>query len=128
MIKGLARSLCFSRKSPLTTGGLLRLAVPVVLLLLRSTQTEAKLQAETATSAPGRFEVASIRANKSGGSRNSIALLPDGLKATNVPRRMLIRMAYGVADDQISAAPAWVNAKGPVEILVINHAEKPSEN
>lgn len=39
-----------------------------------------------------------------------MSLLPDGLKATNVPRRMLIRMAYGVADDQISAAPAWVNA------------------
>lgn len=85
------------------------LAVPVALVLLRSTLTEAKPQAETTASAPARYDVASIRPNNSGGSRNSISLLADGLKATNVPLRMLIKMAYGVADYQISAAPAWVN-------------------
>jgi uncharacterized protein (TIGR03435 family) len=36
---------------------------------------------------------------------------PDGLTGTNVTVQMLLRLAYGVQDNQISDAPTWVNSE-----------------
>jgi uncharacterized protein (TIGR03435 family) len=57
------------------------------------------------------FEVASIKPDRSGDMRSAFAIEPGGrLVATNVPVRMLIRMAYQLKDNQISGLPAWADS------------------
>jgi uncharacterized protein (TIGR03435 family) len=57
------------------------------------------------------FEVASIKPNHSGDMRMGVAMEPGGrLVATNVPVKMLIRMAYQLKDNQISGLPAWADS------------------
>jgi len=52
------------------------------------------------------FDVASIKTNKSGEAAAS-AVFPRGgrFSARNASLKLLIRLAYGVADDQISGGP-----------------------
>jgi uncharacterized protein (TIGR03435 family) len=61
------------------------------------------------------FEVASVKLSNPGANANPIlGMLPiirpagDRLTATNVPLRMLVRMAYGIQEDfRIDGGPAW---------------------
>ena len=62
--------------------------------------------------APLAFEVASIKANKSGTPQVMISMQPGGrFTATNVPLRLLIRNAYRVQDFQIVNAPGWITSE-----------------
>jgi len=61
-------------------------------------------QEKTAT-----FEVASVKANKSGDSNGNLRGLPGGrVQATNMPVRPIITFAYQVAGYQLVGGPAWL--------------------
>jgi hypothetical protein len=78
------------------------------------------------------LEAASIKPNTSGARGIMIRPVGGRLAATNVTLRMLTRYAYKVpsiftaVQDQLGLKPE--SQKAPAEILVIDHAEKPSEN
>jgi uncharacterized protein (TIGR03435 family) len=58
------------------------------------------------------FEVASIKANKSGQPFVQVGMAPGGrFTATNVPVRQLILMAYQVQPFQIEGAPDWTTTE-----------------
>ena len=64
-------------------------------------------QAPVSTDKPS-FEVASVKPNKSGDGRVAIGNQPGGrFTATNVPLRLLIRVAYKIQDFQVVGAPDW---------------------
>jgi len=55
------------------------------------------------------FEVASVKANKSGDGRVMLALPPTGrFTATNVPVRLLVQNSYGLQPFQIVGGPNWM--------------------
>jgi uncharacterized protein (TIGR03435 family) len=75
-------------------------------LLLSATAPRAQ------TDTPASFEVASIKANKSGDNRVMMGIQPGGrMTMTNVPLRLMIRQAYRVQDFQIVDAPGWVGSE-----------------
>jgi uncharacterized protein (TIGR03435 family) len=58
------------------------------------------------------FEVASIKPNKSADFRVMIRPSPGGrFTATNVPLQILVTIAYGIKDMQLSGAPPWLNSE-----------------
>jgi bla regulator protein blaR1 len=58
------------------------------------------------------FEVASVKANKSGQPFVQIGMAPGGrFTATNVPLRQLILMAYQLQPFQIEGAPDWITTE-----------------
>jgi uncharacterized protein (TIGR03435 family) len=58
------------------------------------------------------FEVASIKPNNSADHRTMIQMSPGGrMNANNVSVQMLITMAYGIKNNQISGAPGWVDSE-----------------
>jgi uncharacterized protein (TIGR03435 family) len=66
------------------------------------------LRAQTPAAAP-KFEVASVKINKSGETSVRIGMQPGGrFTATNVSLRALIRFAYQLQDFQIVGGPDWV--------------------
>ena len=66
-------------------------------------------QPQTAPPSGPKFEVASVKINKSGENNVRIGLQPGGrFTATNVPLRALIRFAYQLQDFQIVGGPDWV--------------------
>jgi len=74
-----------------------------------------RLQAQDADDANATFEVASVKANKSGDNRIGIGFQPGGrFRATNVPLRELISAAYGTPQPlpafQITGGPKWIES------------------
>jgi uncharacterized protein (TIGR03435 family) len=57
------------------------------------------------------FDVASVKANKSGPNMIAMRTLPSNFNMTNVPLRMLIVQAYRVAQYQLVGAPGWIDAE-----------------
>ena len=55
------------------------------------------------------FEVATIKPNKASDGMRLMAHTPTGLSVKNLPVLFLIRDAFGLEDDRILGAPAWVN-------------------
>ena len=105
------------RRAILTVGVVVIIAAPVVAGALRKRD-----QADAGREQPGAsvvFEVAAVRANKSGLSAAQWDDLPGGrFVATNATLRMLIVDAYRIPDRQLVDAPDWtrnerfdVNAK-----------------
>lgn len=84
--------------------GLLAMILTVALL----GDTEARLDQPADRD---RFDVASVKPNKSGGIPNVIGLFPGGrLTATNVALRELIRLAYDLQPSQLVGGPDWINS------------------
>jgi uncharacterized protein (TIGR03435 family) len=75
-----------------------------------------RLQAQTSeTDDKATFEVASVKANRSGDNRIGIGFQPGGrFRATNVPLRELISAAYGTPQPlpafQITGGPKWIES------------------
>lgn len=109
MTERLMEKLNFKRKLMLSAAGLLTVATPVVLGLLHATQSRAQSQNAATTSAA--YDVASIKPNKSGTNTVRLMFTPDGLSATNGTAQMLVDVAYGVENNQISGAPSWLNSE-----------------
>lgn len=62
--------------------------------------------------APCPFEVASVKINQTGSDSRSFTTSPGGLFiAKNIPIRLLISRAYGVAGSQISGGPGWIDSE-----------------
>ena len=101
--------------------------VVYVVVALGIGHTNAFAQATTSAAAPVRFEVASVKPsdpNASSGIFGSIpAMRPQGaggISISNMPLRLLVRMAYGVQDFQLVGGPSWqmsskfdISAKAP---------------
>jgi uncharacterized protein (TIGR03435 family) len=106
-----ARKLDFSRKPLLITAGLAALALPILLGIVNATQSQAESQVQSTPAARRVYDVASIKPNKSPDDRTKLMYSPDGLTGTNVTGQMLLRLAYGIQDNQISGAPTWFNSE-----------------
>jgi uncharacterized protein (TIGR03435 family) len=105
-----ARKLNFSREPLLITVGLAVLAVPILSGIVNATQSQAESKAQNTPASALVYDVASIKPNKSADDRTKLMYLPDGLTGTNVTPQMLVRLAYGIQDNQISGAPTWFNS------------------
>jgi uncharacterized protein (TIGR03435 family) len=56
------------------------------------------------------FEVASVKANKSGDTNGLLRMLPGGrVNASNMPVRPIITFAYQLAQYQLVGGPGWLN-------------------
>jgi uncharacterized protein (TIGR03435 family) len=56
------------------------------------------------------FDVASVRANKSGPQGTNINVLPNGVNLINVPLRAIIQLAYGIQQpSRLAGVPNWAN-------------------
>jgi uncharacterized protein (TIGR03435 family) len=99
MAKGLALEPEVCRKLSLILVGVMAVGLPTV---------SGQVNAPPGVDLP-EFEVASVKPDKSGiGPR--ILLTADGLTATKVTVKFLIKQAYGVEDDEISGAPNWLDS------------------
>lgn len=59
-----------------------------------------------------RFDVSAVRASDPGaGNKPSVSLNGQDLKASNVTLAMLIRLAYGLSEDQLSGGPSWIGSR-----------------
>jgi bla regulator protein blaR1 len=58
---------------------------------------------------PATFEVASVKANKSGPAGTKIEFQPKRVNLMNVPLRAIIQLAYGIQQPTRVVVPNWVN-------------------
>ena len=80
------------------------LGIVAILLLTLATISSAQ-------SKPAVFDVASVKLNKSGDLRSSTLFPPGGrFSAKNASLKLLIRLAYGFADHQISDGADWIKS------------------
>ena len=99
-----------SRETLVLLAGVLALAVPVAISAVGAPAPQAPPQTAI-TSAP-KFDVASVKQNKSGDSRMGIGLQPGGrFSATNATVRNLVRFAYQLQDFQLVGGPDWLNSE-----------------
>ena len=95
----------------------------VVCVVLAGGVARAIAQAQSTTPAPASFEVASVKPSDPNAGLGIMSMRPlgnSGFAVSNVPLRLLVRMAYGVQDFQIVGGPSWqmsskfdITAKGP---------------
>jgi uncharacterized protein (TIGR03435 family) len=99
----------WGRKLVLVAAGTAALTVPIALGLLNAPPGHAQSQ----PSPPLAFEVASVKANKSGAARSPSMIHPGGrFTATNNSVRALILNAYGIFASPylLSGGPAWIDS------------------
>ncbi len=97
-----------ARASLLTVAGLALFTDTATIRIAADAAPQA--QAGNASPAPS-FEVASVKANKSGEGFIRFGLLPGGnFTAQNVPAKELVRFAYGFQNFQIEGGPGWINS------------------
>ncbi|MBV8811487.1 MAG: TIGR03435 family protein [Acidobacteriaceae bacterium] len=110
MTKRISRKLDSGRKLLLGTVGAVALVVPVALGLMNAPQSRAQSPASSADLP--KFEVASIKPNKTGGRGMRLNIAPGGrFIAENVSLKLLMEHAYGIRDFQISGAPGWFDSE-----------------
>jgi len=80
-------------------------------LELTSTTGFAQAPAQSKTAAVAPFDVASIKANRSGSGSVSMRTSHGRLTVSNVTVRMLIQSGFHVKDSQISGGPAWLETE-----------------
>ena len=100
------------RRALLGPAGILAIAVPVLFGLPIAAPSKAHSDSQNAGEFGPEFkyEVASIKLDKSGAFRLKMDELPDGLTLTNVPFMLVFRSAYRPFNDQILGAPSWFNS------------------
>jgi len=108
------------KKCLLAAAGSAAVAVPCVVGVMtvapvQADQARSESQAQSQAAAPANdaaFEVASVKANKSGQPFVQVGMAPGGrFTATNVPLRQLMLMAYQLQPFQIEGAPAWITTE-----------------
>jgi len=77
--------------------------------------------------ANARFEVASVKPNKSGENGMRIGMSPNGrFQATNVTVQSLIQNAYNVRPFQVSGGPGWLTSDRFDIVATVGHEIKPT--
>lgn len=110
MTERVADNLDFRPRSLAKLSGLVAAGMTIFFALPHAIQSWAESQAQATTSSFV-YDVASIKPNKSADDRTKLMYTPDGLTGTNVTVAMLVRLAYGVQDNQISDEPNWLNSE-----------------
>lgn len=87
----------------------LALVIPFVAAIALAAAPAPAINQADAGDAPA-FEVASVKANKSGAGSMFMGTLPTSFKATNVTVQALLMTAYRLRQYQIQGAPAWLNS------------------
>ena len=96
-----------------------------VVLLVASGGAGASVVAQ-APQAPLAFEAVSIKPNTSGSGNVSVTTTRGQLMGTNMPVRMLVRMAHGVQDFQVVDLPDWAeNGRYDVTARGVNETGEP---
>lgn len=93
--------------STIATGPAADDAVPVADSVARARARVAALPRHQSSNSAPRFEVASVKENKSGSDRSAITTVGNRVTITNVPLRFIILEAYGLRDHELADAPAW---------------------
>jgi uncharacterized protein (TIGR03435 family) len=111
--------LTLARKAALAILVTAAIAAPILFGLANATPRRAQSQTQDATAIGSeyRYEVATIKPNKSGDAGTDPGTYAvDGFTATNVPLLMLVRQAYGlrafaVDDGRVFGGPSWLNSE-----------------
>lgn len=120
IMKGGARHKLSARKKLLLgVTGCLALTLPLGYGSARGKRVQANSPQNRASSLAGnmqpsdkRFEVASIKPNKSGSGGMALMMEPGRFTATNIPIRLIIKFAYNLQSDaQLTGGPGWINSE-----------------
>ena len=104
-----ARKLDFRRKLLLGAAFILAVAAPIAAGMLHANPRRAESQAQNTTALLPPYATVSITPNKSGSDRPPLIMFgPDGFSTKNTSLQQVIRLVYGVEDDRIIGAPAWL--------------------
>jgi uncharacterized protein (TIGR03435 family) len=100
----------FGKKQMSSLAVLLAAALPVVLGVPDALQSRAASQETAKADHSYEYEVASIKPDTSANSMIRIMFSPNGFDGTNATLQMLVKIAYGIDDNQISGGPNWLNS------------------
>ncbi|MGB6687167.1 MAG: M56 and DUF3738 domain-containing protein [Terracidiphilus sp.] len=110
MTDRVVRNLAFSRKLLLLAAGITAIAIPTAIGLFHFSATVVLARAQDAPADIPKFDVATIKPNKSGDNKVMLMFKPDGVSMMGTPVQMILRAAFGVEDDRIIGAPGWVKS------------------
>ncbi len=107
-------ALSFGRKLILSAAALLVLAAPIGFGMLHGqaspqSHPDSSLSSDVASGVP-KFEVAAIKPSSASDGRFMMMMTPDGTSLRGVSARTILRQAFGVEEDRIIGAPAWVKS------------------
>ncbi|HXA84095.1 MAG TPA: M56 family metallopeptidase [Candidatus Dormibacteraeota bacterium] len=107
MNKTVVRKLNLAKKLLLGTAGMMAIALPIVFGLARPAQGSAP---NTAMLAAG-YQQVSVTPGETGNGiiQTRIMFHPDSFMAKNQTLQNLLKLAYGVQDNQISGGPDWIS-------------------
>jgi bla regulator protein BlaR1 len=107
MNKSVTRKLNLAKKLLLGTAGVLAIALPIIFGLARPAQGSAP---NTAVLAAG-YQQVSVTPGETGNGiiQTRIMFHPDSFRAKNQTLQDLLKLAYGVQDNQISGGPDWIS-------------------
>lgn len=104
------RGKMFERRVLLAVTAIFALAVPLAFSLMHPIQSP-HVDVQSDGKGEAQFDVASIRVNKSHDAGERFGFTDDGFNATNVSVIMMLKLAYGVEEDQIVGLPRWVKSE-----------------
>jgi uncharacterized protein (TIGR03435 family) len=108
MSERVVNRLGMSRKILLGAAVVAAIAVPTAIGIFRVAQTAVLARAQDAPADIPKFDVATIKPNKSGEMRMMMRFVPDGLTMEGVPVQLMIQGAFNVEQDRVLGAPGWV--------------------
>jgi len=123
----IARKLDLRRKLLLGAAFILVIAAPIAAGMLHANPRRVDSQTQNTTPALPAFTSVSITPNRLGSDRLPLIMFgPDGVSFKNASLQEVIRLAYGVEDDRIVGAPAWLASdKYDVEARGSSDADDP---
>jgi bla regulator protein blaR1 len=110
MTQPVIQKLELRKKILLGLASVCAVAAPVLFGLANGTPPSVAPQSADPPTETFSYEVASIKPEKSGSMMFRVMNTPDGFTATTTVQ-MLIRIAYGIEENQISGAPGWVGSE-----------------
>jgi hypothetical protein len=81
--------------------------ISTAIILAQIVLSSPRIDAQSDTKGAPRFDVATIKVNKSHDNGERFGFTVDGFESTNVSLMVLLKLAYGVEEDQIVGLPGW---------------------
>ncbi|MGH9345183.1 MAG: M56 and DUF3738 domain-containing protein, partial [Terriglobia bacterium] len=112
MTQRVGHRIGFARKALLAAAGALAVAGPLLFGLMNAPEGRAQTTAAEPSGAKPKFEVASIKPDKSGRENLFRIRVAPGYRfyADNITPQQLIEIAYQVKDSQLTGGPNWINS------------------